>query len=226
MMPASPRTQQAIYTPAGYDWNGLGDGKVHWFVRRSIDGGLTWSKVDDFTGGYRALAHALTTDSAGNVFVVGESGAWVVRKGTANPDQSMTWSSVDTVSGAAEGVFVHPTAGIFVAGNSSGGWTVRRSLDGGATWTTVDSYAGSVANGVGADAAGNLYVVGSGQQGIKKIVYTHWIVRKSSNGGSTWATVDDFQGPSNGQAFAYGFGSDSHGNLFLIGERFDAIAHH
>src|SRR5439155_17629554 len=63
-------------------------------------------------------------------------------------------------------------------------WYVRRSLDGGATWSTVDAYAGGQAKGIGADAPGNIYAVGANG--------SHWIVRKSTNGGASWATVDDF----------------------------------
>src|ERR1043166_3232260 len=54
--------------------NGLfADGSYHWFVRRSTDAGLSWSTVDDFAFGKDANARALTTDSAGNVYVVGQT---------------------------------------------------------------------------------------------------------------------------------------------------------
>jgi hypothetical protein len=71
---------------------------------------------------------------------------------------------------------------------------------------------------------GNIYVVGA--------IRNHWIVRKSSNGGTSWATVDDFLGcvsvTNSTQPFktstqcgiyavANGFAADSHGNLFVAG---------
>jgi hypothetical protein len=74
----------------------------------------------------------------------------------------------------------------FVVGSGKGGgkkgadqqWYVRRSLNGGVTWSTVDTYLGGSARGIGADGAGNVYVVGSNAG--------HWIVRRSNNGGGSW----------------------------------------
>ncbi len=95
-----------------------------WFVRRSQDAGLTWATVDAFTlggSGAYAQARAVTMDAAGNVYVVGRATpggidhTWIVRRSL---DGGSTWSTVDSITGRAEasGVFVHPTAGIFVAG--------------------------------------------------------------------------------------------------------------
>jgi hypothetical protein len=208
--------------------------------------------VDDFAFGKDANARALTTDSAGNVYVVGQTtiilsghpstNYWTVRKGTTNPDGSMAWSTVDTfvVPNAyqhianAWGCFSHPTAGLFVVGDADGGgqkgnvgqWIVRRSLDQGATWGTVDAYqldstSDANAYGIGADASGNIYVVGYGGQKSGSSSILHWIVRKSSNGGSSWSTVDNFI-TSSRQAIARGFEVDSSGNLFVIGNRVDS----
>ena len=226
---------------AGFN-NGVGDGKHYWLVRRSLDG-VTWSTVDDFTFS-GSVPRALTTDSSGNVYVVGgativSTNYWIVRKGTTNPDGSMAWSIVDAfVKNAynnANGCFSHPTAGLFVVGSTEDGgqksfagqWIVRRSLDHGATWTTVDAYQlssnqGASASGIGADASGNIYVVGNGAQKAGSASPAHWIVRKSSNGGSSWTTVDNFI-PSSGQATARGFAADSVGNLFVIGNRYGSL---
>ncbi len=73
-------------------------------------------------------------------------------------------------------------------------WYVRKSADRGATWTTVDLYqyaSGAIwadATGFCADNLGNIYVVGGAYDAAIK---RHWVVRKSSNGGETWANVDD-----------------------------------
>ena len=221
---------------AGYAFvNGI---SARWLVRRSQDHGVTWSTMDDFTlGGTVAQCHALTTDVSGNIYAVGygtmaQSSTtfyWTVRKGTANQDGSMSWSTVDTFSpsgsGNAMGVFCHPTAGIFVAGNakSSGTtpyniWVVRRSRDSGATWATVDAYQldstqGSTAKSIAADAAGNLYVVGP----ATKSGYNHSIIRKSTNGGSVWKTADDFHPTATEDEFPEQISADPRGNLYVIG---------
>ncbi len=210
----------------------VGDGNG-WFARRSLDGGSSWSTVDTLAG----IAHGVATDAAGNVYVAGDNSAnqsWIVRKGTGT---GTSWSTVDTFSpggyGSARAVLCHPTAGIFITGTGYGGgrkgadqqWYVRRSLDNGATWTTVDAYLGGSSRGIGMDSYGSVYVVG--------INANHWIVRKSSNGGTSWATVDDFfpstttvspQPPYKTQttyypAIAEEFAADANGNLFVVGIR-------
>jgi hypothetical protein len=236
---------------AGYD-NSFSGGIPHWFVRRSADGGLTWATVDDFTlGGSQAQPNALAADAAGNVYVdgaartAGSTGTnyAIVRKGTPTTSGGMTWSTIEADAGkpAASGVFCHSTAGIFLSGtvllssskSSVLAWMVRRSLDGGATWATVDVYQldstqPAFAEAVGADASGNLYAVGSAEAGQTsardKHVYYHWIIRKSSNGGNTWATVDDFRPTSTANSLAYGFAMDSRNNLFVIGQTSDSTS--
>lgn len=210
-----------------------------WLVRRSSDNGLTWSTVDDFSlGGLRNAAYSIAADATGDIYVVGVGSTgttsygpdtWIVRKGV----NGTSWSTVDTFgpeSGSAGlGVIVHPTAGVLVVGNSiftSGkysynGWTVRRSLNGGATWSTVDTFQlgnTSVARGIGTDARGNLYVVGNAFETIKGKTASHWITRRSNNGGAgSWITVDDFQPPTGGPAVAHGFVADSLGNAYVAG---------
>jgi hypothetical protein len=198
-------------------------GNDRWIVRRSQDTGVSWSTVDDFSlGGNTAWARAVSTDASGNVFVAGlattTSGQtyWIVRKGTS---LGSAWSTVDTFTlngfDIATGVVCHPTKGIFVAGWGSRGtkggwqWVVRRSVNGGATWSTVNTYAsgGGTANAIGADASGNIYVVGTAPAG--------WVVRKGT-GGTSWATVDTFLQPYQG-ATPYSFTVDAHGNLFVVG---------
>jgi len=74
-------------------------------------------------------------------------------------------------------------------------WYVRKSSNGGVTWTTVDlyqyasgSYPWADATGFTADNSGNIYVVGGAYDAAMK---RHWLVRKSTDGGQTWALADD-----------------------------------
>ena len=215
-------------------------GTSNWIVRRSNDGGQTWATADQFTlgGSGNTRANAITSDTAGNLYVVGQADAgsnhlsWIVRR---SQDGGTTWSTVDTISGGAaasyaNSVFVSPTGNIFVAGLIPGGkkgtigqWTVRRSQDGGNTWSTVDSYQLNTAydadaTSLGTDAAGNLYAVGwADTRGSASLGVDHWTVRKSSNGGTTWTTVDDFPAQS-GQSRPAGFAKDSLGNLYVVGQ--------
>src|SRR6266511_5419795 len=92
---------------------------------------------------------------------------WTIRKGVGGT----SFSTVDVMPNSyPAAIFAHPTAGIFAVGRrtvvikskASSAWTVRRSTDGGATWVNVDTFQlssslASAANGIGADADGNLY---------------------------------------------------------------------
>jgi hypothetical protein len=242
----TPFAFTAITSDAGgnlYAGGTTGTAPRRWLVRRSQDAGLTWSTVDDFVPGGSTSFHDLAADSAGNVYTVGgtlgtTTNRWLVRRGVTRPDGTISWSLVDGFNpghGAnGWGVFCHPTAGLFTVGqalytvtnhqaiSAELRWVVRRSRDGGASWTTVDSLLNATAIRGGADAAGNLYVVGNTLCGAQ---YPHsspsvWLVRKSSNGGDTWTTVDSFAPGEPQQGFGAlpkDFAADAQGNLFVAG---------
>ncbi len=193
----------------GYGEDTVGSSNRHWVVRKSSDGGATWTTVDDYeypgsTDAYHNLGSLVAMGT--NLYAAGLASdgvyRWVVRKST---DAGVTWTTVDdyrlatgtaayamsmTVSGSTllvAGV-AYDTAGV-----SNGHWVVRRSTDEGTTWATVDDYVyaadkSSAATGIVADGS-TVYAVGSG--GIASEM-THWVTRKSSDGGSTWVTVNDF----------------------------------
>jgi hypothetical protein len=209
-------------------------GPFYRFVRRSTDGGATWSTVDTvrISGFYASplAAGGITTDATGNVYITEPIlGTWTVRKGIGGTN----FSTVDTFqpSGSqAQTVFAHPTAGVFAVGSgtvvnknsSSQAWVVRRSLDGGATWATVDAYQASggyaaEAFGIGADAQGNIYVVGRAAVPNKRSSIMHWQIRQSANGGSSWSTLDDYVLSTSNNQVATGFAADSQGNLYATG---------
>jgi hypothetical protein len=81
----------------------------------------------------------------------------------------------------------------------------------------------SGANGVGADAAGNVYVVGSASQTVQKNARSapyYWIVRKCANPGASspsWSIVDNFQLSPTYNAPAIAFALDAKGNSFVTG---------
>ena len=201
-------------------------------------GGGTWSTVDDFVSdpnGYSTQASTIATDSVGDVYVAGyaDGYGWMIRKGVGGQN----FTTVDTLpSGGlgASSLFVHPVAGVLAAGQADvvingktvRAWVVRRSLDGGATWQSVDTFYGTKpggayyfgrANAIGADSLGNIYVAGSLAIPNKSSTSWEWVVRKSSDSGLSWNTVDAFQLSSGYNAGATGFVADSNGNLFVAG---------
>jgi hypothetical protein len=205
----------------------------NWITLRSADGGTTWSIVDSYIpAGTTGSPYAVVEDSAGRVFVGGViSDAqgkqhFYVRRSL---DGGTTWTTVDDVAGTATcsvwGLTATP-AGVFSAGRISGTWGVRRSTDGGNTWATVDKYgAGNAyAYGLDSDANGNVYVTGSADITVTKATKTHWITRKSTDGGATWRTVDDVASGSFhcGRAVTV----DAYGRVFVTGQILSGSTYH
>jgi len=101
-----------------------------------------------------------------------------------------------------------PTSGaLFSVGSVNGAnwiaWHVRRSLDGGASWVTVDpgwqlaSGAAASASGCAADTNGNVFVSGwAYDKATSPKQKIFWIVRISSDLGNTWTTLKFGSGPS------------------------------
>jgi hypothetical protein len=207
------------------------------YVRRSTDGGATWTTVDDFvTDDLTDSASDVTgiaADAAGDVYVSGSNErVWTIRKGVGGT----SFSTVDTMASSYPyALFAHPTAGIFAVGRrpvvikseTSYAWTVRLSTNGGATWSDVDTFQLSISSlysnplrigalGIGAAADGSLYVVGMAHTKSRGYYISHWLVRKSTDGGNSWNTVDDFQ-PSGSNAEARCFAATSNGDVYVAG---------
>jgi len=99
---------------------------------------------------------------------------------------------------------------------SFGSWQVHRSSDRGVSWMLVDSFADGAyasASGLAVDDAGNIFVSGSTNLGIGTPT---WFVRKSSDHGLTWSTVDRL---SNASSVGILFVPGSQGGLFVAGSR-------
>jgi len=140
-------------------------------------------------------------------------------------DSTKTYSEARGIAVSASGViYVCGRAAQTVKGKTVNNWVVRRSLNGGVTWTTVDRFgaepapygiANSTAIGITVAPSGNVYVTGTAPEP------SHLIVRKGTtaqNGTMSWTTNDDYQlvtgQPSDAQAIC----SDSAGNIFIAGK--------
>lgn len=192
-----------------------GTSTTAWEVRRSIDGGVTWTTIRTFSlGGARAQARGVSVDSAGNLVVCGlaldaagyshwivetktPTGDWVTRDVFKSSAQTSltTGESIVQALGVAE--LPGPDGGLFVVGSRgnrfSGRWTVTRSRDGGQSWQTVDSWlpsskGSSRARKVSVDNTGRIFVLGDSGGG-HEIDASPWVVRMSADAGTNWVTV-------------------------------------
>jgi hypothetical protein len=217
--------------PAGnvYAAGGAADaaGVLHGTVREKLSGSANWTTIADlnYPAGQGTWFNGLAMDAAGDLYVSGgtNSAHWLVLE---RPAGQSTFSVVgDFQGGYADGLAVDAAGNLFAVGpmpaTSSGqeNWVVRRRAAGQSAFTTVDSFvytpgASNVPNGVTAITSGpnaGVYVAGYSSR--------HWLVRKSTDGGNTWALVDDFKydPASNAPSGAFGLTADPAGNLYVVG---------
>jgi hypothetical protein len=201
----------------------------HYLVRRSLNGGTTWTTVEDLVGPYAGgdLATGMAATPAG-VFSVGRiASVWSVRRST---NGGTTWTTVDTYQSVPgrtymswpKGIAADTNGSLYVTGTAEflinkaiqNRWITRKSTDNGATWRTVDSFLpGSSPDprAVTVDAIGRVFVTGSYTVGSGTTSTQHWIARASVDGGVTWTTTDDLVG------FGMSAASDAVGNVYIGG---------
>jgi hypothetical protein len=226
---------------AGYQHGN--DVPFQWVVRKSQTGDAnTWATVDALGTAGASEARSIAFDASGNVFVSGHvvnasngSAVWTVRR---SQNKGLTWTTVDSyqegnaLSAGAEGI-ANVSGTIYVAGYARGFakgrytdyWVVRRSADGGATWSIVDKAVNSAGGflsptGMTTDALGNIWVCGFvGSSSLPN----QWLVRKGTPGakGITWSNSDVFQ--SMQAARANGICVDAFGNVFATGRTTDSV---
>jgi photosystem II stability/assembly factor-like uncharacterized protein len=132
-------------------------------VSRTTDGGATWT----------SRQAASITDLANDIFFVDDSVGWISGSDGIlfkSIDGGANWSGQNTgiTDGTARAYFINRDTG-WVAG----GTLVRRSLDGGATWTTVLS---------GGTAVGGLHFRKNGRGWVRR----SGAIRRSTDFGATW----------------------------------------
>jgi hypothetical protein len=209
--------------------SGFSGGTQHWLVRKSSDHGITWTIVDDFVyaTGQPSYASKVKVDNSGNIYVVGYGQItsssdfhWIVRKSV---NSGSTWSTVDDfqmISGEQSYPFaieVDGSGNVYIAGEGFDGasphWIVRKSIDLGSTWSTIDNYQYesrlAYANSLAINQLGVIYVAGVGYDGSAY----HWLTRQSTDGGTSWTNIDDVYG-----ARANSVGIDFDGHPVVAGE--------
>jgi len=167
-----------------------------------------WQTVADFQYTLPVSLDALAKDSAGTLYAAINTSIdpqyrthAQIRKSS---NHAATWTLIDDWSSPVEGSIrvlglgADPTGRLYALGYIADAmgrtrWMVRRSADGGRSWTTVDDFAlprnqSAVAQDFAADAAGNAYVVGYAEEPPtpgKPGPQRHWLVRRSRDCGMT-----------------------------------------
>jgi hypothetical protein len=204
----------------------------------------TWRTIDDWipspTVAKTTIANALTVDSGNSVFVGAylTDGFSYVRKGEQGGSY---WSVVDTfqylgIGSQITNLWVDPIERVWAQGVALDGtgspqnWYMRSSSDNGATWTTTDLYQLSAGNnsrawlnntGILVDSNGHWYAGGQGDTGGS----SRWLVRKSTDRGTTWSLVLNYQYLSGFNGGPRALTQDSSGTLYLAGVSNDAAGY-
>ncbi len=214
-------------TSAGIFVSGFTSTTPNLVVRKSTDGGTTWTTAHLLSS---AMAIGVTADTGGNLYVgaLTSANGWVVRKST---DAGTTWANADAVAGSGS---LAMRIGIDILGNllavgyvgtTNPNWRIRRSTDGGTTWTQVDDLAYTAGQSTYAQdiaipiADSTFYSVGYGNAAA---AVNHWLVRKSTDSGATWAANQDYQLASGKNSMANAAKFDAQGAIYVGGFGVDA----
>ena len=204
---------------------------AHWIVRKHPNAGA-WSKVSDYqlNASYDSHVQAMFVDGSNNIFATGfgtdgNGVHWLSRRSL---DNGTTWTTLEsyqlqaTKAAASNGFGIDNAGNLYTVGYAgdvnNAHWMIRRSVNGGNSWAVADNFQINVgwvaaAAAVGTDSAHNIYVVGNASDPGG----THWIVRKSTDNGISWSTVQNYQYSNTLAAQATGFASDGSGNVFVSG---------
>jgi hypothetical protein len=206
-----------------------------WVIRRSTDFGETWSTARVLIGGGRGVA---VDPRNGHIYTIGLryfedtdiTHGWIVQKST---DNGLTWRIVDNfidpideremyLSGK---ITVDGKGNVIIVGDDHHESPIkpimRRSEDGGTTWTTI-KYADVPfhASAIAASDDGQVVVAGGYPTPNPDTTPSKWVVKYSSNGKSDWKLVDEFNGSSTDPivgAFASGVSISKSGRVAVTG---------
>ncbi len=104
---------------------------AHWIVRKSINGGSSWTTVDDYqiSADNSTQARCIATDANGNLLVAGSAaGKWILRKSTGGTG---AWTTMDVFQNGSSVTTPNAIAGdlfgnVFVGGNDGSNWLIKK----------------------------------------------------------------------------------------------------
>lgn len=213
-------SQSTVAYSCGYQWDSNNYDAIHWYIRRSTDGGLTWSSSDfDSTPNTDSLCQSITVaPTTGYIYAAGYDlqGAggthrWILKE---SKDQGQTWTIIYTqdmnhYAAKIMHVRVAPDNTIwFVASNASQNAVLYKG-----TFSSSWSFANTGVN-FGTANASNYQTYGELQITDNNTAYLSsrfgggsWNIQRTTNGGTTW-----------NQLYSYGSTSSDAGDFEILSD--------
>jgi hypothetical protein len=211
-----------------------------WIVRKSDNGGDTWSDVERFfflEAGAPARLSSIAVDAGDRVFVAGNSVQagvthWIVRRVSGTPSTVDDYALDPAMGG--DSPKVNASGGhVYASGmaNDSAGphWIVRLGNATGDAWATLDDFTYPnatrvVGHAVHESSGGVLVAVGSVTDagGVNRV-----ITRRSADRGNTWSTTDEWTYSAGKSSGVGAIGADRLGNVYdlIRGVASDDVGH-
>ena len=193
-------------------------GPVSTAVNLSTNTGLAWQTVGLIPG----YALKLTAASDGTLYASGNRTPTVSGKAFVwfSQDHGTNWTVSDPWTGQTQtnalismDLAAAPSGAVYLCGYifAGGKWVVRKGqpTSSSLVWSTVDTFAGTQPNSIAirpGPAGQPDYIVVCGQSS------SSWTVRRSADGGATWATIE-----AHGPGTAYSVAADMNGDLYVDG---------
>lgn len=194
-------------------------------VKYSSDGTLSWVQHYNGPGDGMDEARVVKTDSAGNVYVTGNSYGEDMDFATLkyDSDGDLQWVRHFGATGDSEdyarAMFVDPAGTVYVTGIGNDDFaTVKYNTNGDVLWSAVhNGYGGTdEARAITVDEAGNVYITGSSRLG--ELNYDYLTVKYFANGNFAWEAYYD--SPFGRRDIPSGIAVDSRGGVYVTGSSF------
>jgi hypothetical protein len=212
---------------------------VRWIVQKSTDNGANWSVVHNYLypSGQASEAHAIASDSSGNLYVAGNATDstglkhWIVEYST---NGGTSWATSrdypnTTYKAMAYGITVDHNNNIYSCGttyDSSGvqHWLMEMNASAGLStaWTTSlywqqDSGQPAQCNSMAVGPNGNVYAVGWASSAGHAATAGGVLLWLTNPGSTSWDEFGWFQDGNNSPTSFNGLGIGSGGGIWVVG---------